>query len=150
MYHGLPSSISPGASAVNWAGFYVLDPSNPEKQLILGPFMGKVACQTIRIGKGVCGTAAEGEGRTMLVTDVEQFPGHIACDSESRSEIVVPIRSNGKVSTSPLLSMGPCILRVEVLRGAWIKWRLSGRGERKLMQPGRWRDRHRLCGTQRL
>lgn len=82
---------------MNWSGFYVLDPTDPAKQLILGPFMGKVACQTIRIGKGVCGTAAEGEGRTVLVRDVEDFPGHIACDGDSRSEIVVPIKSGGKV-----------------------------------------------------
>ncbi|KAI1612702.1 GAF domain-containing protein [Exophiala viscosa] len=93
MYHSLPAP----SSSVNWSGFYVLDPSDPGKQLILGPFMGKVACQTIRIGKGVCGAAAEGEGRTVLVKDVEEFPGHIACDSDSRSEIVVPLRSSGKV-----------------------------------------------------
>lgn len=59
--------------------------------------MGKVACQTIRIGKGVCGAAAEGNGRTVLVKDVEAFPGHIACDGDSKSEIVVPIRVGGKV-----------------------------------------------------
>ncbi|KIW13993.1 hypothetical protein PV08_06774 [Exophiala spinifera] len=93
LYHSLPA---PSAS-VNWSGFYVLDPADPENQLILGPFMGKVACQTIRIGKGVCGAAAENEGRTVLVKDVEEFPGHIACDGDSRSEIVVPIKSGGKV-----------------------------------------------------
>ena len=93
MYHSLPSP----SSSVNWSGFYVLDPTDPGKQLILGPFMGKVACQTIRIGKGVCGAAAEGDGRTVLVPDVEQFPGHIACDGDSRSEMVVPIKAGGKV-----------------------------------------------------
>ncbi|KAK5453560.1 hypothetical protein LTS15_006745 [Exophiala xenobiotica] len=93
MFHSLP----PPSSSVNWSGFYVLDPTDPQKQLILGPFMGKVACQTIRIGKGVCGAAAEGQGKTVLVKDVEEFPGHIACDSDSRSEIVVPIKSGGKV-----------------------------------------------------
>ncbi|KIX05133.1 uncharacterized protein Z518_06005 [Rhinocladiella mackenziei CBS 650.93] len=92
MYHSLPA---PSAS-VNWSGFYVLDPKD-STQLILGPFMGKVACQTIRIGKGVCGAAADGDGRTVLVKDVERFPGHIACDGDSRSEIVVPIRAGGKV-----------------------------------------------------
>lgn len=102
MYHSLPSSIAPVASNVNWAGFYVLDPSAPEKQLILGPFMGKVACQTITLGKGVCGTAAvgsdgSGKGETLVVKDVEAFPGHIACDGDSKSEVVVPIRANGKV-----------------------------------------------------
>jgi putative methionine-R-sulfoxide reductase with GAF domain len=104
MYHSLPASVAPGASSVNWAGFYVLDPSAPDKQLILGPFMGKVACQTITLGKGVCGTAAvgkdgSGKGETLLVRDVEKFPGHIACDGQSKSEVVVPIRANGKVSS---------------------------------------------------
>jgi L-methionine (R)-S-oxide reductase len=77
---------------VNWAGFYVLDPdSQPDKkQLILGPFQGKVACQTILFGRGVCGAAAS-TGETQLVPDVEAFPGHIACDGDSKSEIVVPI-----------------------------------------------------------
>ena len=89
-YHSLP-----GASKhVNWAGFYVLDLLNPG-QLILGPFMGKVACQTIAFGKGVCGTAAE-KRVPVLVADVEQFPGHIACDSDSKSEIVVPILKDGE------------------------------------------------------
>ena len=104
LYHSLSASVSRGASVVNWAGFYVIDPSAPGKQLILGPFMGKVACQTIALGKGVCGTAAvgrdgSGKGETLLVEDVERFPGHIACDGESKSEIVVPIRANGKVSS---------------------------------------------------
>ena len=67
------------------------------EQLILGPFQGQVACQTIAFGRGVCGAAAK-EVRTQLVPDVEAFPGHIACDSASRSEIVVPIVQNGKVS----------------------------------------------------
>lgn len=67
--------------------------------------MGKVACQTIVLGKGVCGTAAvgsdgSGRGETLLVKDVEAFPGHIACDGDSKSEIVVPIRAAGKVSSS--------------------------------------------------
>ncbi|GJN79069.1 hypothetical protein PLIIFM63780_002580 [Purpureocillium lilacinum] len=78
----------------NWAltrtGFYVLDKSPSNPQLILGPFQGKVACQTIDFGRGVCGTAASSK-QTQLVADVDQFPGHIACDGDSRSEIVVPI-----------------------------------------------------------
>jgi L-methionine (R)-S-oxide reductase len=78
------------------AGFYVLDPS-AANQLILGPFHGKVACQTIRFGKGVCGAAAE-KMKTQLVPDVEAFPGHIACDGDSKSEIVVPILVKGKVT----------------------------------------------------
>ncbi|KIX92099.1 uncharacterized protein Z520_12183 [Fonsecaea multimorphosa CBS 102226] len=100
MYHALPPAVSREAAGVNWAGFYVLDPAAPTRQLILGPFMGKVACQTITLGKGVCGTAATGDdgtGKSLVVKDVEAFPGHIACDGETKSEIVVPIRSAGKV-----------------------------------------------------
>ena len=81
---------------MNWAGFYVLDASTPN-QLILGPFQGKVACQTIAFGRGVCGAAAAKEV-TQLVPDVEEFPGHIACDGDSKSEIVVPIIVKGKVA----------------------------------------------------
>lgn len=66
------------------------DTSSEKPQLILGPFQGKVACQTILFGKGVCGTAAATQ-QTQLVRDVEAFPGHIACDGDSKSEIVVPI-----------------------------------------------------------
>lgn len=73
------------------SGFYTLDPKEAaSSQLVLGPFQGKVACQVIAFGKGVCGAAAA-EQVTQLVPDVEQFPGHIACDGDSKSEIVVPI-----------------------------------------------------------
>lgn len=92
MYH----SLGAPSSSVNWAGFYVLDRNYPG-QLILGPFHGKVACQTIRIGKGVCGTVAK-EGKTLLLDDVGLFPDHIACDGESKSEIVAPIKVGEKVS----------------------------------------------------
>ena len=71
---------------VSWVGFYLFD----GEKLYLGPFQGKVACTTIEMGKGVCGTAAS-KKESILVTDVHKFPGHIACDSGSRSEIVVPI-----------------------------------------------------------
>ena len=77
---------------VNWAGFYLVRGGD----LILGPFQGKVACVRIAKGKGVCGTAWK-EDRTQLVPDVHAFPGHIACDAASRSEIVVPIRRGGEV-----------------------------------------------------
>ena len=77
---------------INWAGFYLLQGDI----LILGPFQGKPACIEIPIGKGVCGTAAI-EDKTQLVPDVHAFPGHIACDSASRSEIVIPIRKNSQV-----------------------------------------------------
>ncbi|KAJ6440444.1 GAF domain nucleotide-binding protein [Purpureocillium lavendulum] len=89
LWHGYKSLPAP-SKEVNWAGFYVLDPSSSKPQLILGPFQGKVACQTIEFGRGVCGTAASTR-QTQVVADVDQFPGHIACDGDSRSEIVVPI-----------------------------------------------------------
>jgi L-methionine (R)-S-oxide reductase len=88
LFHALHSLPRPSAD-VNWCGFYVADPKHPAR-LILGPFQGHVACQTISFGKGVCGTAAA-DKRTQLVKDVEQFSGHIACDANSKSEIVVPI-----------------------------------------------------------
>ena len=77
---------------LNWAGFYLME----DGRLVLGPFQGKVACVEIEVGKGVCGTAVE-QNATMLVEDVHQFPGHIACDGASNSEIVVPIRKDGRV-----------------------------------------------------
>ena len=91
-------------SDVSWAGFYLVDDGG---ELVLGPFQGKVACMRIGWGRGVCGTAAERD-ETQLVPDVHAFPGHIACDSASRSEVVVPIHEGGRVkgvldldSTSP-------------------------------------------------
>ncbi|MDN7145034.1 GAF domain-containing protein [Liquorilactobacillus mali] len=78
---------------INWAGFYLYEHQNNE--LILGPFQGKVACMHIAIGKGVCGTAFK-EGKDIVVDNVLEFPGHIACDAASRSEIVVPLIKNGK------------------------------------------------------
>ena len=75
-----------------WVGFYLVK----QDQLVLGPFQGPVACTRIRKGKGVCGTAWQ-EGATLLVPDVEVFPGHIACSSLSRSEIVVPLMKEGEV-----------------------------------------------------
>ncbi|ORY73686.1 GAF domain-like protein [Protomyces lactucae-debilis] len=94
LWHGFHSLPSP-SNKVNWAGFYVLDP-NTSNQLILGPFQGKVACQTIRFGKGVCGQTAL-QAETGLVKDVHTHPDHIACDSQTKSEIVVPIIADGKV-----------------------------------------------------
>ena len=84
LYHSLPG--------LNWTGFYIYK----EDQLVLGPFQGKPACIRISIGKGVCGKAAA-EMQTMLVEDVLSFPGHIACDAASRSEIVIPLINNGKL-----------------------------------------------------
>ena len=75
-----------------WVGFYLVKGN----ELVLGPFQGPVACTRISYGKGVCGTAWK-ERRTIIVPDVEQFPGHIACNSESKSEIVVPLFENGEI-----------------------------------------------------
>ena len=72
-----------------WAGYYLVDPADPE-QLVVGPYQGTPACLRIAIGKGVCGTAAA-TGQTQIVADVHAFPGHIACDARSESEIVVPV-----------------------------------------------------------
>lgn len=77
---------------INWAGFYLMH----EGQLLLGPFQGKPACIYIPVGKGVCGTAVA-ENRTVRVPNVHEFPGHIACDSASNSEIVSPIRHEGEI-----------------------------------------------------
>ena len=77
---------------VSWAGFYLLDRGS----LLLGPFQGKPACIRIRLGTGVCGTAAA-EDRVQRVPDVHRFPGHIACDPDSASEIVLPLHSGGRV-----------------------------------------------------
>lgn len=77
---------------INWAGFYLMR----NGRLELGPFQGKTACTVIETGKGVCGTAVL-ENRTQLVYDVHQFPGHIACDSASNSEIVIPLRIAGEI-----------------------------------------------------
>jgi GAF domain-containing protein len=84
LFQGLPE--------LNWAGFYFLR----DGQLVLGAFQGKVACVRIALGKGVCGTAAQ-RRETIIVPDVHAFPGHIACDSASRSEIVVPLLHEGKL-----------------------------------------------------
>ena len=84
LYRALPG--------LNWAGFYLMRGSG----LVLGPFQGKPACIHIPLGRGVCGTAAA-ENRAQLVPDVHRFPGHIACDGDSNSEIVIPMRRDGRV-----------------------------------------------------
>jgi GAF domain-containing protein len=96
IYHALPD--------LNWAGFYLLRGS----ELVLGPFQGRPACVRIPMGRGVCGTAAERRA-SVLVPDVHEFPGHIACDSASRSELVMPLISGGHLLgvldlDSPLLA----------------------------------------------
>ncbi|MGR6502560.1 GAF domain-containing protein [Shewanella sp. Koi 1] len=84
--------LNDNLTELNWVGFYVMR----GEQLVLGPFQGKVACTRIPMGKGVCGTAAQ-TNQTQRVADVHQFDGHIACDSASNSEIVIPVRADGKV-----------------------------------------------------
>ena len=84
IYHSLPD--------LNWAGFYLLK----HGELVVGPFQGKPACVRIALGKGVCGTAAA-QKKTQVVRDVHEFPGHIACDAASNSEIVIPMIKNGEV-----------------------------------------------------
>ncbi len=84
LFHGLPD--------LNWAGFYLMRGG----ELVLGPFQGKPACVRIPVGRGVCGTAAA-EARSQVVPDVHAFPGHIACDAASRSELVAPLLAGGRV-----------------------------------------------------
>jgi len=85
VYYGIPQ--------LNWAGFYLIDQNTDSKQLVLGPFQGEPACIRIDIGKGVCGTAASTQ-KTITVDDVDSFPGHIACSSLTRSELVIPLFKN--------------------------------------------------------
>lgn len=84
LYHSLPD--------VNWAGFYLYD----HTELVLGPFHGQPACLRIALGRGVCGTAAQKQ-TAIVVEDVHAFPGHIACDENSKSEVVVPLIHNGRL-----------------------------------------------------
>ena len=84
--------LNQGLERINWCGFYL----RRGDELVLGPFQGKPACVRIPLGKGVCGTAAA-RRETLVVPDVNAFPGHIACDAASRSEIVVPIFSGGEL-----------------------------------------------------
>ena len=84
LYHAMPE--------VNWCGFYIVK----KGELLLGPFQGKVACIRIKKGQGVCGTAWD-QDCTQVVPDVHEFPGHIACDAASRSEIVIPVHRAGEV-----------------------------------------------------
>lgn len=94
--------VMDGVDNLNWVGFYLMHPvgagaaGNDERELVLGPFQGKVACVRIAVGRGVCGTAVATDS-TQLVRDVHEFAGHIACDSASNSEVVVPIHAGGRI-----------------------------------------------------
>ena len=92
LYANLSALIYESMDRLNWAGFYLMR----EGELQLGPFQGKTACTRIPVGKGVCGTSVE-KNTIIRVEDVHLFPGHIACDSASESEIVLPIHKNGEV-----------------------------------------------------
>ncbi len=92
LYANLSALLYGSLTEINWAGFYLMR----DGELILGPFQGRPACTRIPVGKGVCGTAVQ-EDRIIRVDDVHTFPGHIACDSASASEIVLPIRRNGQI-----------------------------------------------------
>ena len=85
----ISSMLNDAFEAYFWTGFYVVDPTR-EKELVVGPYQGTLGCLRIAFGRGVCGAAAE-TGQTQFVPDVHAFPGHIACDSRSRSEIVLPV-----------------------------------------------------------
>ena len=109
IYHGLPD--------LNWAGFYFRQGA----ELVLGPFQGKPACVRIPVGNGVCGTAAS-RAAALVVPDVLDFPGHIACDPVSRSELVVPLLESGEVlgfSTSTARSSGVSTRRTKWAASGW-------------------------------
>ncbi|MBR6474796.1 MAG: GAF domain-containing protein [Lachnospiraceae bacterium] len=92
LYANISALLYDALDNLNWAGFYLMR----EGELALGPFQGKTACMKIKVGKGVCGTAVQ-EDRTIRVDDVHLFKGHIACDSASASEIVIPIHKDGRI-----------------------------------------------------
>ena len=93
LYANASALLFEAMPAINWAGFYLAE----DGRLVLGPFQGKPACVLIEKGRGVCGTAFE-KDEIQLVPDVHQFPGHIACDSTSSSEVVLPVHKNGQVT----------------------------------------------------
>lgn len=92
LYANVSALLYEALEEINWAGFYLMR----DGELQLGPFQGKTACMRIPVGKGVCGTAVK-EGKIQRVEDVHAFPGHIACDCASQSEIVLPIRRDGLI-----------------------------------------------------
>ena len=102
------AAINEALENINWAGFYLVK----ENMLVLGPFQGKPACIRISFGKGVCGTAAQ-KNQTQLVKDVHEFPGHISCDSASRSDIVIPIHNKSGVVAAGLDIDSPDLARFD-------------------------------------
>ncbi|MBD8499937.1 GAF domain-containing protein [Paenibacillus arenosi] len=106
-----------GLEKINWAGFYLYEAKT--NQLVLGPFQGMPACVRIPLGRGVCGTSAT-ELRTVIVSDVHAFPGHIACDARSQSEIVVPLVQNGQL-VGVLDIDSPILDRFNETDGMWLE-----------------------------
>ena len=111
------AAINEALENINWAGFYLVKENmlayaGRLSLLVLGPFQGKPACIRISFGKGVCGTAAQ-KNQTQLVKDVHEFPGHIACDSASRSEIVIPIHNKSGVVAAVLDIDSPDLVRFD-------------------------------------
>lgn len=92
IYANVAALLYENVKEINWAGFYLMK----DGELLLGPFQGKVACMRIPVGKGVCGTSVM-EDKIQRVEDVHQFPGHIACDCASESEIVLPLHLDGRI-----------------------------------------------------
>ena len=105
-------------------GFYIVKPSEAGEELVLGPFQGPLACTRIKKGRGVCGTAWE-KGETIVVPDVEQFPGHIACSSLSRSEIVVPVFAPDRVVKAVLDIDSEHLATFDVTDKEWLEKILS-------------------------
>ena len=121
---------------LNWAGFYLYKSG----ELVLGPFQGKPACVRIAIGKGVCGTAAA-RRETVLVEDVHAFPGHIACDSASNSEVVIPLLRDGEL-------LGVLDLDSPNLRALRRRRRARPRSGWRRSSSTRWAERHKEKGRQ--
>ena len=104
-----------------WTGFYIVRKgSDNTEQLVLGPFQGPIACTRIALGRGVCGTSWQRK-ETIIVPDVEKFPGHIACSSESKSEIVIPVFKNGEV-TAVLDIDDDHLSTFDNTDAAWLEW----------------------------
>ena len=114
------SAILKEAFGFWWVGFYIVKPSEAGEELVLGPFQGPLACTRIKKGRGVCGTAWE-KGETIVVPDVEQFPGHIACSSLSRSEIVVPVFAPDRVVKAVLDIDSEHLATFDVIDKEWLE-----------------------------
>lgn len=118
------SAILKEAFGFWWVGFYIVKATDAGEELVLGPFQGPLACTRIKKGRGVCGTAWD-KGETIIVPDVDQFPGHIACSSLSRSEIVVPVFAPGGNVMSVLDIDSEHLATFDVTDKEWLEKMLS-------------------------